>query len=240
MKTKELSIFGIIILLMGVFNSCIFLGPSIKGNGNVVEKERQVGEFDEIDVSRGMNVWITQGEQTKVIVVTDENLQENILTEISGNTLKIYTDTRIRWAKEKKVLITVNNLKEIDSSSGSNVFSNGVLSFNKLRISTSSGSNTKLEVYSKELEIKSSSGSNAIIKGKAYDTEMKASSGSNIKAENLEAENCNADVSSGANIHIHVNKELEAEASSGGNIFYHGNPEKKNTSTSSGGNIISK
>ena len=129
--------FGVFVLMLGTFYSCIFIASSIKGNGNVVEKERHVGEFDELKVTRGMNVWITQGESNRVVVVADENLHDVILTEIEGSTLKVSTDARIRWAKEKKVLVTVKSLDKIASTAGSNVFSNGVLSFEDLRISTS-------------------------------------------------------------------------------------------------------
>ncbi len=240
MKTTKLLLPGIFVLLLGFFNSCILLGPSIKGNGNVIEEERNVGEFDEIKVTRGMNAWITQGEPTRVTVVADENLHEAILTETEGSTLKISTNARIRWAKEKKVLITVKDLEKITSTAGSNVFSNGTLSFEDLCVSTSAGSNATLEVYSRNLQVKSSSGSNAIITGKGYDVNLDASSGANIKAEGLKAALCDAEASSGANVFIYVEKKINAKASSGGNIFYYGNPEKKNTSTSSGGNVISK
>lgn len=240
MKTKKLSFFGILVLLLGVFNSCIFLGPSIKGDGNVVEKERTLGDFDEIKVTTGMNVWITQGDQTKVVVVADENLHDVILTEVSGKTLKVYTDSRIRWAKEKKVLITIDNLSKINSSAGSNVHSNGLLNFEDLEISTSSGSNANLEVFSKNLSVSASSGANAKLKGNAYKLELDASSGANIIAGGLEAAICEAEASSGANVHITVLNEIEAHASSGGNVIYYGNPEKVDTKTSSGGNVTRK
>lgn len=240
MKTKKLSFIGILVLLLGVFNSCIFLGPSIKGNGDVVEKERNVGEFDEIKVTTGMNVWITQGEKTKVVVVADENLHDVILTEVSGKTLKVYTDSRIKWAKEKKVLITVNNLDKISSSAGSNVYSDGILNFEDLDVSSSSGSNVILDVYSKDLSVSASSGSNANFKGNVYKLELDASSGANLKAGGLEASFCDVEVSSGANVHITVLKEINANASSGGNVIYYGNPEKIDIKKSSGGNITKK
>ncbi len=239
MKTNKLLFPGIFILFLGVLNSCI-IGPSIKGNGNVVEKERQVGEFDKIKVSAGMNVWIRQGEPTRVVVVADENLHDAIITETEGNTLKIFVDSNIRRANEKKVLVTVKNLEGIISSSGSNVFSNGVLNFEKLDISTSSGSNATLEVISHDLKITSSSGSNAIFKGKAYKAKLDASSGSNLKARDLEVASCYAEASSGANVQVCVTNEFDGHASSGGNVLYYGNPEKRNINTSSGGNIINK
>lgn len=240
MKTKKLSFFGFFILLLTTLNSCIFLGPSIKGNGDVVEKERNVGEFDALKVTTGMNVWITQGDETKVVVVADENLHDVILTEVSGRTLKVFTESRIRWAKEKKVLITVKNLEEIGSSAGSNVYSNGLLNFEDLDVSSSSGSNLTLEVSSRDLNVSSSSGANTNLKGKAYKFDLDASSGANVKASGLEAAYCKVEASSGANVQVSVVTEINAKASSGGNVIYYGNPEKTDTKASSGGNINRK
>jgi len=240
MGTKKLSLIGIFILLTGFFNSCILLGPSVKGNGNVTEEERNVGNFDKIKVTTGMNVLICQGEQTKVTVVADENLHDRILTEVSGRTLKIAAEARIRRAKEKKVLVIVPDLERIMASAGANVSGCGVLNFGDLEISASAGSNLSLELSVKELKVKTSSGSNIILKGNVYDLNLKASSGSNLKAKNLEASECKAEASSGADIYITVLKQLDGNASSGGTVTYYGNPEKIKTHTSSGGNIIRK
>ena len=82
MKRKQFQLTGMIAVLCILLMSCMFLGPSIKGNGNVKEEIRQVGEFDQIKVSRGMNVYITQGSPAKVVVIADSNLHEFIETKV--------------------------------------------------------------------------------------------------------------------------------------------------------------
>jgi len=66
MKPKHSLLIGILAVVGILFSSCIFLGPSVKGDGNVTERVRQVGEFDQIKVSRAMNVYVTQGSPAKV------------------------------------------------------------------------------------------------------------------------------------------------------------------------------
>ena len=63
------------------------------------------------------------------------------------------------------------------------------------------------------------------------------SSGSDFNGYDLVSETCKADASSGSDIEITVNKELQAEASSGGGINYKGNGVVTNVSNSSGGKI---
>ncbi|GAB1451269.1 head GIN domain-containing protein [Draconibacterium sp.] len=216
------------------------MGPSIKGNGNVVEQTRKVKDFSKINVSRGMNVYISQGEFTKIVVKADENLLDAIETKIEGDELIIRATENIRSATSKKVYITVPNLEEIEASSGSNIFSETKLVFKNLEVSTSSGSNVTLEINSEKTDFSTSSGSNLILRGTANSFKGKASSGSNIKAEELTTENCESKASSGANIWITAKTDFSGDVSSGANIFVYGNPKNSNIEKSSGGNVLNK
>jgi len=237
MKPNQIQFFGVLLILSVIFSSCWLFGPSVKGNGNVTEVERNVGSFDQIEVSRGMNVYITQGPQTKVVVVADENLQKLIKTKEDDGVLRIYSDGNIRWAKEKKVLVTVTTLSRLESSSGANIWSQNRISADNLEIGASSGSNITLELDAKMLETHCSSGSNVYLSGLAKEGKLKASSGSNLKCPELKANRCSIKASSGSNVSSGVVEQLEAEASSGGNIVYYGEPVMKTISSSSGGSI---
>jgi hypothetical protein len=223
-----------------ISTSCIFTGPSLKGNGNVVEENRKTDDFEEIKVSRGMNVYLSQGDFTKVFVKADENLLDAIETRMEGDVLKITTNANIRNATEKKVYITAPDISSIHTSAGSNVYSETLIKSKNLDLSCSAGSNVKLEVETGNLEVSVSAGSNVKLDGETDFMHGKASSGSNIKAEGLTTAKCEARVSSGANIWISVQKDLQAHASSGGNIFYYGQPETTDIEKSSGGNVIKK
>ena len=237
---QKLPVLTSLVMILFIFSSCVFMGPSIKGNGNVVEQTRKVKDFNKIDVSRGMNVYISQGEFTKVVVKADENLLEAIETESDGEVLIIRATENIRSATSKKVFITVQNLKEIEASSGSNIYSETKLVFENLEVSSSSGSNVKLEINSGNTDFSASSGSNINLSGTANSFKGKASSGANIKAEDLSVETCEAKASSGANIWITAKTDFSGDVSSGANVFVYGNPKNSNIEKSSGGNVINK
>lgn len=227
------------IALVFFSTSCIF-SPSIKGNGNVTQEIRNTEDFKEIKVSRGMNVYISQGETTKVIVKADENLLDIIETETLGDVLEISAKSNIRKATVKKIYVTTPNLVSVRSFAGSNIFSETRINSNELEISASAGSNVTLEIKANKTKATASAGSNIILEGITEKLEIKASSGSNIKAKNLSSQNCVAKTSSGANIWITCKKDLTGNASSGGNVFYFGSPENTNIEHSSGGNVIKK
>jgi hypothetical protein len=204
----------------------------------VVEETRDLGEFSKISVSRGMNVYITQGTSTKVTVKADENLLKVIDTYVDDETLKVSCTKMIRNATSNKVYVTVTDLENIKSTSGSNIFSEDSLRTGNLEIKSTAGSNVRLSIEAGDLNVSASAGSNIFLKGMAKSVVMKANSGSNIKAGDLQTGNCEVKVSSGANIWIKVQNGLNARASSGGNIWYSGEPSPLEIEKSSGGNVF--
>lgn len=240
MKRKQIQLIGIFSLLSLFLSSCWFLGPSVKGNGNVTEEVRQVSKFNQIKVSRGMNVYVTQGIPAKVVVIADNNLHEIIRTDVDGDVLKIYADENIRWAREKKVMVTVEKLTAVESSSGSNVWSQSQIMSENLELKASSGANLTMDVNTKYLKADCSSGANVKLAGLAKEGELEASSGANMKAAELKADNCKTRASSGGNVSATVVERLEAKASSGGNVTYYGEPSSTEIDTSSGGNVHKK
>ncbi len=254
MKKKIALLFSATLTL--IFTSCIFMGPWIEGNGNVVEENRKTRDFNEIEASRGINVYISQGEITKVVVKADKNLLEIIETRNEGDKLVVTAKQNIRRAKSKNVYVTTPKVDEIKSSSGSNVYSETKIVSKELELSASSGSNMTLEINSENVDVSASSGSNIKLQATAKNLESsasagsniriegnsdfftaKVSSGANIKAKELTAEKCDLNASSGGNIWISVTDEITANASSGGNVFYAGNPKNTNIESSSGGNV---
>ena len=240
MKTKQIKRVGIFAILSLILSSCWFIGPSVKGNGNVTEEIRQVAVFDQIHVSRGMNVYVTQGSPAKVVVTADNNLHEIIETKVEGGVLKIFVNENIRWAKEKKVMVTVDKLSGVQSTSGANAWSTNQIMSENLELKASSGANLTMDVNAKYLKADCSSGANIKLSGLAKEADLETSSGANLKGPDLKAENCKMRASSGGNVSSTVNGKLEAHASSGGNVIYYGEPTETDVNTSSGGNIHKK
>jgi len=219
-----------------LFSSCIF-SPTTTGSGNVVEEERTIEAFHEITVSRGINLYVTQSENTTLRIVADDNLLKIIETEVIGGELIIRSTENVKDAKSYNVFVSTPEINFIAAKAGCNVYSETELVSTDFNISAAAGTNIRLSVQSETVEASASSGSNISIDGLAREFIGRASSGSNLKAEDLKTKNAEVHVSSGANLWVSTSHSLNARASSGGNIFYSGNPSETNFSKSSGGNI---
>ena len=210
----------------------------IRGNGNVISEDRTISsDFDVIKVQQGINLYLTQGNKTEINVEADENILDLLITETKNGELKIYFDKNVYRAKKRNVYLTTNTISKIRTSSGASVKSENTLQVNSLDLDSSSGSSIKIYVNANEVTSESSSGADIDIFGNTETFSAKASSGSSIDADELEAVDVYAKVSSGANIDVNVSGELTAKASSGGDIDYEGSPTNVNKDTSSGGSV---
>ncbi len=240
MKKHFFQVFISFLSLIVFSTSCIFIGPSIRGNGQVERQKRNIDDFSSIRASRGLEVYLVPSNEELVVVEADDNLFEVIKTEVAGDELKIYADEQIRSAESKKVFVHYEEINEVKSSSGSHVYTNGMLHSKSLILTASSGSHQKMEISSSRLNTRCSSGAHISIEGKSDKATFKASSGAHIKAKKLTTDEANADASSGAHITFTVTGLLDGEASSGGHIYYYGNPENTYINKSSGGHIVSR
>jgi len=221
--------------------SCNFsmnLGEGVSGNGNVVTADRNISsDFNQIKVSQGLDLYITQSNDVSLSIEADENLHDLIMTDVENNILRIYSSENIKRASSKKIMLNINDISSIKATSGSNVYSTNTIKEDDLELASTSGANIKLDVKTQTLDCRSTSGSNIILRGSTNTLIAAATSGSNVKAEQLKAETSEVKATSGANISINTSKELTARATSGGDVRYSGNPKKVNKSDSSSGSV---
>ena len=213
---------------------------SITGNGNVVRQTRDLPEFTGIKVSSGIDVILTQGTPQRIEVEADENLQEWILTDVTGNVLNVHTDKSIRLAKTKKVYVTCANLDQIEISSAGDVTAETPFKTDNLRIEMSSAGDLKLDVEANEISITISSAGNAYLKGKTGALRADLSSAGDLNAFDLEAKKGDVSVSSAGSARVYVTEEASFRSSSAGDIDYKGDPKITEINTSSAGSVNKK
>lgn len=227
-------------MLVSLNSNADFWRKSVRGNGHVIKQTREVQSFNGISASSGVNVYLFQGDENKVVVEADENLQECVIVRVDGSTLKCYIDCDIRKSKVLNVYVNFTELNKIEASSGADVYGETLIITDQLRLNASSAADIKLETIVGNVNAKASSGANILLKGKAGNLNANASSGSNINAKGLVANTCELNASSGSDIIATVTESIDAKASSGSDIVFYGNPQRQNINASSGADIKRK
>ncbi len=228
----------IVVLLLSVilFNSCSNIHTT--GSGNIVQEKRMVSDFSEISASNSFDVEVNIGPVTLVTVEADDNIMPYIVTEVSGDKLRIKTENLHSISNAHlKVFVTTPELKKINASSAASVKVLDLIKDDgRLHFDASSSGSIEAVVNADAVKAETSSAGTITLSGRAKEYRASASSGSSIKSSELLAVNADVSVSSGANIKVYASTLLDAHASSGGQIRYLG-AATINSSVSSVGSV---
>ncbi len=212
-------------LMMVTISGCTYALDGIKGNGKVVKQERSVSGFSAIEVGGAFKVYLTQGDEEKLIVEADENLLEVIETEVVGRILKISTKEDIRNSEALNIYITFKELSEMEISGACNLESTNKLSFDNLELDFSGASDVMLTLSASSIEMDCSGASQVELFGSATSVELDLSGASKLDALELEVESLEADVSGASHGKISVSGEISADVSGAASFKYKGDPK---------------
>ena len=169
------------------------------------------------------------GEEVAVSAATTE-FRDKIVTKVENGILRIYYESQtgaINTKKEKKELkayVSYKSLDVLNANTGSQVKISGVLEAPSLKMEATTGALVDGKIEIGNLSVSQNTGSKITVTGKAGKLEVDGGTGSKFEGEDMSADNCDVNVSTGARVSIHAEKELQANASTGGNIKYKGEP----------------
>jgi len=236
---KILAVTILIAVVILSATSCIRIGGwGIAGSGNVISEERAVSSFDKVAISAGMNIYLEQGESEYLKIEAEDNILENIVTEVNNGKLVIKYRGIFHSISPKKpinVYLTVINLRELSASSGVIVESKEIKTDN-IKVNISSGATGKMQITASTLDIGLSSGAQLTLSGTVESQNVNLSSGVQYQAANLISKYAVIRVSSGAIAKVNVSDNLDVNVSSGGTVEYSGNPSIT-SNISSGGSL---
>ncbi len=158
MKEKILnrSLLSLCLILLAI----PLLNSQVRGNGNVVKQERSIGDFTGVVVRSGIDLLITQGDQSGVVIETDENLQEFIVTEVESGTLYIHVqkNAKIYKSSDMDAHVAVNQLDKLNVSGGGDVQSQGLITTDDVGIAISGGGDLQLDLKANRAKCEVSGG----------------------------------------------------------------------------------
>ena len=214
----------------------LFLSSSVFAWAQKTET-RSVSSFSGVKAAEGIDVYLKKGSKESVsLEVSGVDLQD-VITEISGDYLKIHMREGRYRDRTVKVYVTYVKIDKLSASSAANIFSSSVIKASELSLNASSAASIDIEIEADKVSAGASSAADIELKGKAVTLDAGASSAGEINAYDLASENAEAQASSAGSIKLSVSKSIEARASSGGSVRYRGNPERSNTNSSSGGSV---
>jgi len=199
----------------------------VKGNGNVVTREISVSSFIRLHVAGKGQIELYQSDEEKVIVETDENLQDFISAFNSGRTLYVSAETNF-----KKLFFTVCKIKiflrqidrlQIRNENANLICGNQIALSNPIEIKVQSVGNNELDINAPAIKILCQSEGNVLLRGKCGSLTVKNQSQGDFNSKDLIADRVSINNMAQGNVQLFADREIRIKHFGQGYIHYSGN-----------------
>jgi hypothetical protein len=105
--------------------------------GNIIEQEIVVADFEKIYVNRNIELILKEASETKVLIVTGENLLNDVEVVVIDNQLRVTDNNTCNYVRDyepTKIYVSAPNITNIRSSTQFDISSDGVLNYPNLNL----------------------------------------------------------------------------------------------------------
>jgi len=241
MKIKLL-ILTTIWALAAVFTSgCIVIDldgcsvSRVQGSGTVVSELRHLPEFSEIRLEGMGTVEITPGSRSAIEVITDDNIQPSIETEVKNGKLTISHESgRNLKPTRLNYTITVKDLKGVSVAGSGQVSCHHTLVSEDFYATISGSGDIALAVETARLESEISGSGSVYFAGFTDTYHARITGSGDVDAFDLQTIDSSVVITGSGNCRVSVSDKLQAKITGSGDVLYKGHPRISRSITGSG------
>jgi hypothetical protein len=262
MNTQKIITLAFIVFVTIMTNSCEDLGfGCIRGNGDLTTENRVISDFEGVEVEGSFIVYIDSSNETSILVEADENLLDEIRTQVRGNNLIIetYRDRCLNSRNDITIYVTAPDIEEIKLLGSGRIYcdefessemnveltGSGSIFFDYINSNESDidliGSGTirgTIDTYSANILIE---GSGIVrLEGSAHHANMDLLGSGSIQAREFTTDIADVDLTGSGKVEVFATEFLEASVTGSGMIYYYGNPAEVIKHISGSGNIVER
>ncbi len=216
--------------LLFFFSVCTMLTASVFANRPHEEEWRsetfELGNFTEIYLEGGYQVFLAQGDENKVTVkVLDDDIFDDLRIKTDNNKLRIRVERDCFNYGRVKLYITFKTLAKVNIEGGVKLKTKGYLNLNNLEMYVSGGAKIEFDMKADNVTIFGEGGILFEFGGVAKSLDIKISGAGHIDAEGLRAENVSVKIEGVGSGTVYATETLYAEINGIGKINYRGDPK---------------
>ncbi len=229
----------VILLCMFTLTVGSVYAQKVKGNGKIINKTRNAGSFDGVGVSGSFDVVLVAGNEGKIEISVEENLEPYLITEVKDGSLNIKwkKGVNIRTSKNTTVTVHFKNIKSLALAGSGDIISKDIIKGNSLKMAVAGSGDIKIDMDVQMGQAAISGSGDIKLSGKATEFEAAVSGSGDVDAYDLKTEKAELKIAGSGSIGISVEKEIIARVSGSGNIKYKGQPSIEDIKVSGSGTI---
>jgi hypothetical protein len=204
--------------------SCKYLDEFEKGNGEIVTERRSITDFKKLKIGGNFEVFLKNGDDNYVQIITDENLLSFIDTEVKGGVLVITQQKKLISRKKIKLIINYVDLNDVRVMGAVLLKNDGYLEAEDLEIRMDGAGIIELKIKSRKLKAVLSGAGIVKLAGEVHELELNLTGAGKLEAFDLESQECDISVGGLGGAEIFVTEKLDARIEGIGGIEYAGDP----------------
>lgn len=217
-------------------------GKKVRGNGKVVTETRTTSDYDVVSVGGSFDVVLVKGKEGKLTIEAESNLMKYIVTEVSGDKLKIKFKKNINARTTKKLVVTVpyRELEKVSIGGSGSINSKETVKADKFTMSIAGSGNINLKVDADTVKSSIAGSGDINVTGKATDLNCSIAGSGNINAYGLNVVATSARITGSGNIKTTASDSVDAKVVGSGNIYYKGKATHIKSKSIGSGDIVDR
>lgn len=199
--------------------------------GPVVAEERQVTDFNKVEIRGSGTLIITQGAEPSLVVEAKRRVLDRIDTAVAGDTLTLDLDWHwyapwLLWGSDDIVYrVTVTDLTRIEADGASDIRVSEMLVLDEFELLASGASEAHLELTCQTVTVRISGAADITLSGSADSLTFISSGAASLDSRELQARVATIDCSGAAEVEVNAREQLNVDISGTGQVSYAGDPD---------------
>ena len=228
----------ILVLPALMLTSCrgIF-GKRITGDGNIKTDNRSPGQFNGVEVSGSIDLYVMMDSNRSVKIEADQNLLEYIEVFTKDDKLIVRSKNgyNLRPSQDIKVYVSSPVYRTLEISGACDIYSqNQIVSNDEISLDMSGSCDGRLDLKAPKITTDLSGACNIEIKGETRDFKAGGSGSVGFKCFGLMAENVSVDISGAGDAEVYASVKLDVDVSGAAGVKYKGNASVSQKVTGAG------
>lgn len=242
------------ILLLGLY-SCDenSLNPCEKGIGSVVSEVRTVSNFTKIKLDISGDLYITRDSVFRLEISAQENILDEITTEVMGDLLNIDNDKCLRDHKTIRIDLSLPEVTSLEVDGSGDIFGldrfetdnlnlfvdgSGGIEFeadaDRIDIDIDGSGNITLDTQADQIETDIKGSGDLFLSGDAFSHNIDIDGSGDVEAYPMQVNECVISITGSGDAEVEVSDELDVTIKGSGDVHYKGNPNVSANVTGSG------
>lgn len=199
-------------------------GGNTIGTGPLVDDERMLTAFTEIDNETAADLTITRGQTQRVTVNAQADVQPILRTEVKGGRLTIASDKNFDGNAGTNIVITVPELERFVNDGSGNA---SIAGFDGGKLEIETGGSGDLEVRESEygdVQLAVDGSGDVRLGGRGGDLDVEIDGSGDLDAYDWSADDVKVRSKGSGDVRVRADDKLEVKLSGSGNVYYRGNP----------------